>query len=328
MYAKFFSNKKGGSAKSIDYLLNDRVEKGTAKVLAGDENLTRAIIDTITNKQKVTVGVLSFEEKNLEEKQKEILMMEFEKTLFPGLSSDQYNILWVEHTDKCRLELNFVIPKVELSTGKALNPYFHQYDFSRIEMFEDICNIKYNLSSKKDPSKASNILGSKKKLNLSHSYQELDKQLQELVRDGKIESRDEIISLLKKNNIEITRESENGLSIKLPNSKRAKRFKGGIYDKAFTSSIELLALQLDKDKRAEEFNNRDKARELEFTTKRLEQYNQTKAEINQKKYPYEYDNEYSIQADDYKNDNIPCSMDDTEAKKVNQNRQAKRKRNK
>ena len=50
-------------------------------------------------------------------------MEDFEKHLLPSLESDQYNILWVEHTDKGRLELNFVIPKIELTRKIALNPF-------------------------------------------------------------------------------------------------------------------------------------------------------------------------------------------------------------
>jgi hypothetical protein len=68
------------------------------------------------------VGVLSFEEANLEEQQKQEIMQSFEETLLAGLDRDQYDITWIEHTDKGRLELNFVIPNVELSTGKRLQP--------------------------------------------------------------------------------------------------------------------------------------------------------------------------------------------------------------
>ncbi|WP_213085254.1 relaxase/mobilization nuclease domain-containing protein, partial [Neisseria gonorrhoeae] len=38
---------------------------------------------------------------------------------------DQYNCLWVEHRDKGRLELNFVIPNIELLSGKRLQPYYY-----------------------------------------------------------------------------------------------------------------------------------------------------------------------------------------------------------
>ncbi|WP_460182066.1 hypothetical protein, partial [Escherichia coli] len=48
-------------------------------------------------------------------------------TLFPYTTlfrseKNQYSILWVEHQDKGRLELNFVIPNMELQTGKRLQP--------------------------------------------------------------------------------------------------------------------------------------------------------------------------------------------------------------
>lgn len=47
-------------------------------------------------------------------------MQSFEEALFEGLERG------TEHTDKGRLELNFVIPNVELSTRKRLQPYFDQ----------------------------------------------------------------------------------------------------------------------------------------------------------------------------------------------------------
>jgi len=284
MYVKFFSNKKGGSAASIKYLLNEREQEGTAKILKGDRNLTESIIKSISNKQKVTVGVLSFEERNISAAQKEELMQEFEKTLFPGLSENQYNILWVEHTDKNRLELNFVIPKIELSTQKALNPYFHKYDFARIEMFEDIYNIKYNLTSKKDPSKAQTILGSKKELHLFKDYQELDKQLHELVQNGDIKNREQMIELLESSNIKVTRAGKDYMSIKLPENKRAKKFKGSIYNEQFTSIEELETISEETDRRIKEFQSRDTSRELEQTIKRLDEYNEQKAQLNREKY--------------------------------------------
>ena len=62
MLVKFFENKKGGSSAVLDYLLNERREQGTASILTGDEKLTRELINSISNKQKVCAGVLSFSE--------------------------------------------------------------------------------------------------------------------------------------------------------------------------------------------------------------------------------------------------------------------------
>ncbi|XJH68835.1 hypothetical protein AB2G49_26795 (plasmid) [Escherichia coli] len=39
------------------------------------------------------------------------VMASFERVLMPGLEKNQYSILWVEHQDKGRLELNFVVPE-------------------------------------------------------------------------------------------------------------------------------------------------------------------------------------------------------------------------
>lgn len=228
---------------------------------------------------------MSFEEANpLTEKQKHEIIEEFEKTLLPGLDQEQYNILWVEHTDKGRLELNFVIPKIELTTQKALTPYYHKQDFSRIEMFEDICNIKYNLTSKKDPSKAQTLLGSKKEINLIKDYKELDETLLELVAAQQLRSREQLIETLKESGIEVTRAGKDYLSLKLPESKKAKKFKGGIYAEQFTSLESLEDISREAEQRAREYNNRDTQKEYEAISKRLERYNQKKAIINRERY--------------------------------------------
>ena len=113
MTANFFKKIKNPKAQSregisaIEYLLNDRVAKGTSRVLQGNVELTKSIINDISFKSKATVGCLSFIEKNLDEKNKYEIMASFENMLFPALSKDDYNILWVEHTDKDMLELNY-----------------------------------------------------------------------------------------------------------------------------------------------------------------------------------------------------------------------------
>ncbi|MGU0043982.1 hypothetical protein ACVXHA_22160 [Escherichia coli] len=60
----------------------------------------------------------------------------FERVLMPGLEKNQYSILWVEHQDKGRLELNFVIPNMELQSGK-LQPYYDRADRPRIDALAD-----------------------------------------------------------------------------------------------------------------------------------------------------------------------------------------------
>ena len=228
MVVKFFSNKKGGSAKAVNYLLNHREQEGTARVLQGDPDLTRQIINDIKFKQKTTVGCLSFEEQNISEEMKHQLIEDFERMLIPGLDKSRYNILWVEHVDKGRLELNFVIPKIELETQKSLNPYYHKADLPRVEKWQDLQNLKYEFSNPKDPSKARTLQTDSKEIGLSRDYEQLDKLLHNLTEQGQINNREQLIELLQSNQIEVTRKGKDYLSIKLPDSKKAKKFKGSI----------------------------------------------------------------------------------------------------
>ncbi len=64
-------------------------------------------------------------------RRREKVMASFERVLMPGLGKNQYSILWVEHRDKGRQELNFVIPNMELQTGKRLQPYYDRADRPR-----------------------------------------------------------------------------------------------------------------------------------------------------------------------------------------------------
>ncbi len=275
MVVKFFSNKKGGSSKAINYLLNEREQQGTARVLQGDPQLTRQIINDIKFKQKTTVGCLSFEEKNISEEMKLKLMADFEKHLLPGMK-DRYNILWVEHTDKGRLELNFVIPKIDLKTQKSLNPYYHKADLPRVEKWQDLQNLKYNYSSPKDPTKQRTLQTDNKQIGLSKDYEQLDKLLHNLTQEGKINNREQLIELCEANNITITRKGKDYLSLKLPDSQKAKKFKGSIYSEEFTSTREFEAISQRAEQRVKQYNNRDTQADEQRLVRELESYTREK----------------------------------------------------
>lgn len=270
MIVKFLSNKGGGGSGSIDYALSpDRVANGTARVIKGDERMTRELVATITKKQKTSFAVMSFEEANIPEEQKRELMAAFERTFFAGLRPDQYNVLWVEHTDKGRLELNAIIPKIELSTGKALNPYFHGSDLHLKDLFTKSMNLKYGFTDPQDPAKAAPVSGSKKQIRLFQEYNQLDKQLTQLVADGVIQDRAELIDLLKENGIEVTRTGKDYISVKIPESKKARRLNGGIYTDQFTSIDELRDIRTEQTQRERAFTSRDRQEEYRGVAQRL-----------------------------------------------------------
>ena len=234
MIVKFLGNKGAGSAAAtMDYLLGKDRERPGALLLSGDPDLTERIADNLDFQNRYTVGVLSFEEANLEDQQKQNIMQHFEETLLAGLERDQYDITWIEHTDKGRLELNFVIPNVELSTGKRLQPYFDQADRPLVENWKQVTNFEYGLSDPHAPDKAQAIktLNSQ---NLPTSVKEIKQQIGTAIAGeiskGNIQSRQDVIQTLQGAGFEITRETDRSISIKNPDGKRNIRLEGVIYE--------------------------------------------------------------------------------------------------
>ena len=92
------------------------------ELLKGDTELTCALIDSSPNKWRYSSGVIAFADDDAPTpEQIEAVIADFEATVFAGLAPDQYNSLWVKHTHEGNTELHFVVPRLELSTGKALN---------------------------------------------------------------------------------------------------------------------------------------------------------------------------------------------------------------
>ena len=287
MLVKFLPTYTGGGLGSINYLLNERMAAGTAKVVKGDENLTRAIIKGIDFKQKTCFGVLSFEEKHdfLTEDQKLKIIKDFERALLGDYMLERVNVLWVEHSDKDgRLELNFLIPKIDMSTGKSFNPYLAKFDQHRIDLIKRMINDEYGLSSPDDPAREQTISASKKNIGQYQNLEELDKKLHELVKEGYIKNRDHMIELLNQSGIEVTRSTKKSITVMLPNQKTKNRLKGGIYDANFTGAQGLGELGQSSSRRIKEFHNRDTQAERERNRRKLEELVKKRDEFNSRKF--------------------------------------------
>ncbi|WP_080248280.1 relaxase/mobilization nuclease domain-containing protein [Helicobacter pylori] len=244
MLVKFWGINQGGGDGdgSVNYLLNERVEQGTAKVLKGDANLTKSLLLSLTQKHKACVGCLSFEESNINESLKYELMESFENALLTQEMQGRYNILWVEHTDKGRLELNFVIPRIDLIIQKAFTPYYHSADITRIDLWKDYINLKHNFTNPKDLEKQHNIQQHQTKnpqnKELLATYEKLDKLIQDNL-GTLFNSRDDIINFLKDNQCEVARQGKDYISVKLPNEPKAKRLKGFYYHETFRTITDI-----------------------------------------------------------------------------------------
>ena len=266
MIVKFLPSKSGGGIGSVNYVLNERVQQGTAKILKGDEAQTRAIISQISKKQKVCFGVLSFQESaaRISDQTKQEIMADFERTLLGDFMRGRVNILWVQHEDKGgRLELNFIIPKIDLVTGTSFNPFFYSKpDLTRIDLWKKAVNLEYGFSDPDDPCRKNTISASKKDLKNYANVEALDKTLHELVEAGIIKSRTQMLELLRDENIQISRETKNSITVILPGSTKKNRLQGGIYAD-FKDARELEERGAETIRRIREYHNRDIQSEIQ-----------------------------------------------------------------
>ena len=248
MIVDFFRHGSGLSKGCLDYLLGEDREREHALVLSGDVELTAQLIDSSPFAKKYTSGCLSFYEHDLNDQDKQQIIQNFEECLFPGLNQDQYQILWVQHQDKVnqdtgqtRLELNFVIPNVELSTGKRLQPFYAPVDLDRVDLFKKITNTQHRLYDPDDPEHRQLFLNKK---NLPKDIKDFKEQLHQrvyrAVANGEVADRQELVQWLESNQINVTRQVKNSISIENPyeGAKRPIRLEGEIYEQGFRATGE------------------------------------------------------------------------------------------
>ena len=249
----FFARGTGGGSGPTDYLLGRDRNREKAELLRGDAEETKALIDASPYSKTYTSGVLSFEERNIPDAMKREVMDSFEECLFPGLDKNQYNVLWVEHTDKGRLELNFVIPNVELTSGKRLQPYYHSADLPRVDAWQTIKNIEYGFTDPNDPAKRQTLVIAKDlPKHKEEAAKALDDGLMALAGQGLIKSREDVINALQNAGFEIGRQTKTSISIKDPDGGRNIRLKGALYEQDFRLSQDL---QRDIQERSRQYQN-------------------------------------------------------------------------
>ena len=265
MIVKFFRRGEGSGAGPLNYLLMSKGKpREGAKVLYGDPKLTEQLINTTAYKQKYKSGVLSFTEDatQFSDEQKKDIMQRFEDTLFTGLEPDQYDILWVEHSDKDgRLELNFVIPGQELRSGKRLQPFYAAADLIRVNAFKNIINQEYGLTDPNEPKRkrltnpyvnnAPRPTPYDKKSkptkdeddevianppNTNALKEAIDRKMLQSLTDDELKDRKSVIKFLGHLGLEIERATKSSISVSHPAMKRNIRLKGAFYKEDFRAA--------------------------------------------------------------------------------------------
>ena len=288
MIVKFFTRGTGGSGGVFNYLLKDKDQEDglrrDAEVLRGDIDNQALLIDSLDFKQKYTSGCLSFTESadQVTQAQKEQLMDSFEETIRAGLGVDRVSVSWIEHRDKGRLELNFVYANVDLEHGRAFQPYVHNVDKRRVNAWKDMQNIEHGFTDPNDPAKK-RLMAQRDNLprDIKEARQAITDGLAELVEEGVITSRDDVIQALTDGGFEIARETDKAISIKNPDptAKRNIRLTGGLYERDFNFSAEVQSTvtAASEDYRARSTERYDAAKQLyESEIERKRSYHQAR----------------------------------------------------
>ena len=223
--------------------------------MAGNLEEVAELIDSSPYVKRYTAGCLSFLEDDLSDTKKKNLMAAFEKTLFPGLAPEQYRIVWIEHRDKeyiekkneetgkekkqRRLELNFLIPNVEITTGKRLQPFYAKADLNRVDDFKSIVNHKYQLFDPDDPINRRSVKIAK---NLPQDKKDfisaMNTEVALAITEGLVSDRESLKAWMTDIGLEITRITKNQISVKNPNNPDSKAIplKGEFYEQNFRHS--------------------------------------------------------------------------------------------
>lgn len=240
MIVKFHARGVGRGSGPVDYLLGPQRDREGATLDRGDPGLIEALIDSSPYAKKYTSGVLSFQEADLPREDKDKLMDSFERALLPGLDRDQYACLWVEHRDKERLELNFVIPNIELLSGKRLQPYFDRADRPRIDAWKVVVNAQLGLHDPDDPLNKRALMTPR---NLPKAKQDAAQAITDgllsLAAAGELADRGDVVATLKQHGFEVVRETRKSISIADPEGGRNIRLKGALYEQDFRAGQDL-----------------------------------------------------------------------------------------
>jgi hypothetical protein len=286
VYIKFLKHGQGSPSKAAGYLVDEKDHldrpRQDVQVLCGDPQTFTAIAESIQNEWKYTSGVIAWSKSDnpTDEQIKEVLEA-FERHAFSGLEPSQYHMTAVLHEeDDGSKHVHFLVPRVELETGKALNiaPPNHQ-------KYYDPLRDHFNYKNGWDRPDGIALQRDTQQPNHEHFIDKAAiraglkdrpvKDVRELVGDfleqriehGFIRNRSDVVDALKELG-EVTRQGKDYISLKIDEESKAIRLKGAFYEQEFSiksyiedrartandagTSREFRAVSADHQKRAEQ----------------------------------------------------------------------------
>jgi len=248
----------GGGSGPVNYMIDEKYydkEEGVwalrrplPEVIDGSPELMRQMIDALDHKHKYTSGVLSFTKEDTRKLESAgwdssifDITSRLKEMLFAGIAEEHQHILIVAHTHLDRLELHYVLPRHNYEVDRAWNPAPPgDGKYRQMDALTDLINVKYGLDDPRDPLRARVTTKIEwEPTDNKATREKLNDFFKQAVIEGEINSREELIKLVKTAGFDITRTGKDYLSIKAPGAEKAIRFKGEIYHERFTGVSEL-----------------------------------------------------------------------------------------
>ena len=246
MMVRFFSHSTGSGNSAGEYLTQEyKRENSPPEVVSGDIDRTVDLINSIDRKHTHTSGVISFAKEDAPTRDQLLeVMKDFESHFFAGLDKDQYDITWVRHSHLGREELHFLTPRMELTTGKALNIAPPTESNKYKESFVKAWNYENGWADPGDPHRSREISQPVMRNGESHGYtliktrEQIHDFVQNRILMGKVTDRASLVENLKSVGLTVNRQSLDYISVKTEDGSKV-RLKGRVYKKDWTYDAEL-----------------------------------------------------------------------------------------
>ncbi len=252
MYFKFLQHGKGDPRKAASYVIDDvdhlNRSRPTVRVLRGDPETFAAIASSIQNEWLYTSGVIAWSATdNPNDEEISAVLDEFERHAFAGLQPNQYHFTAVLHEeDDGSKHVHFLVPRIELDTGKALNiaPPGHEYYFDPLR---DYFNYQYGWSRPDEPAlqrdtqlpnhvhfiNAAALRSGFEGKTAPEIGEWIDIYLRQRVECGFVRNRNDVLEALSEIG-QINRINDQFISVLLPGRKKPLRLRGAFYESDFT----------------------------------------------------------------------------------------------
>ncbi|MGE6493774.1 relaxase/mobilization nuclease domain-containing protein [Cupriavidus metallidurans] len=253
MIVRIFNSGTSGGESPVRYLLSDTDHAGQKRsvepeVLAGSPDLTIATINAIARKHKYVSGAIAFRDQEQPSREQIMdIIGRFKETVCPGLDARHYNSLFILHRDKGNTEIHFLVPSLELTTGRRLSIHppgprnialydaftkVMNHDLGYEQVIPDPLKLALSDFERKVPE------GQRDRNNKLH----LHKHLARAISQGEITNRDQLCEYLEEQfGVTITRKGVDYISVKFPGSQTAKRMRGPLY-RADADYVQLMDL--------------------------------------------------------------------------------------